>query len=416
MRLSYLFKELYYRRRRTAAAVAGLSIGIALLVLINALSVAFRETGSAPLKAIGADISIQRAGDVPQELDGAVFPCSAVTIHQDEVDRIGKLPGVKGLGSAVLFWNFSPDSFAIVLGLDPENSVGPGILRNHLMAGRFFNGNEPAALAEATYAEHNHLKIGDMVTLGERKYPLIGLVDVSAAAKIAVANLYLPLSEAQKIASASPQVQAVSPFEAGDVNLLFLTADPENIKGLRDSIKQIMGPQATVATPETFLKKLGNLFALSDKFALAASIIAIVVCSLIVLKTMAGNINERAREIGILKSLGWTNHNVTAQIMGESLVQCFLGGVIGLIIAFILSLGLSFLQIKIPIPWDMSPNPHFLPGGGDPIFQTLSLPVTVPLSLAVFALVLSLVIGGLAGGLLSRTIAKIKPAEVLRHE
>jgi len=74
------------------------------------------------------------------------------------------------------------------------------------------------------------------------------------------------------------------------------------------------------------------------------------------------------------------------------------------------------MKVNIPIPWEMSPTPHFLPGGGDQIFKTLRLPVHVPLTLAFFAILLSIVIGGMTGGLLGRHISKIKPSEVLRHE
>ncbi len=164
------------------------------------------------------------------------------------------------------------------------------------------------------------------------------------------------------------------------------------------------------------MKLLGSLFALSDKFTMAASLIAIIVAVLIAFKTMAGNIAERAREIGVLKAVGWTNRNVVTQLLAESVVQCFLAGILGLIIAFIVSVGLGFIQVKIPIPWEMSPTPHFLPGGGDQIFKTLRLPVHISWSLATFAILLSVVIGGLTGGLLGRSISKIKPSEVLRHE
>ena len=56
------------------------------------------------------------------------------------------------------------------------------------------------------------------------------------------------------------------------------------------------------------------------------------------------------------------------------------------------------MKVNIPIPWEMSPTPHFLPGGGDQIFKTLRLPVHVPWILAGFAVLLSVVIGGLTGG------------------
>ncbi|MCX5908236.1 MAG: ABC transporter permease, partial [Deltaproteobacteria bacterium] len=185
---------------------------------------------------------------------------------------------------------------------------------------------------------------------------------------------------------------------------------------LAASLKGILGKKATVATPDSFLKLLGSLFALSDKFTLAASLIAIIVAVLIAFKTMAGNIAERAREIGVLKAVGWTNRNVVAQLLSEAVIQCFLAGLLGLLIAFAVGFGLSFMKVSIPIPWDMAPNPHFLPGGGDQIYKTLRLPVHIPWTLASFAVLLSIIIGGLTGGLLGRHVAKIKPSEVLRHE
>ncbi len=96
MSLHYLMNELYYQRRRTLAAIIGLSIGIALLIVLNALSAAYRQAARAPLKEIGADITVQRPGDVPRELAGVVFPCSAVTIRDDQVKKIRAFPGSGG--------------------------------------------------------------------------------------------------------------------------------------------------------------------------------------------------------------------------------------------------------------------------------------------------------------------------------
>ena len=125
---------------------------------------------------------------------------------------------------------------------------------------------------------------------------------------------------------------------------------------------------------------------------------------------------RRAKEIGVLKTVGWTNRNVVVQILGESLVQCFAGGILGLIIALAVSFGLGFMKISIPIPWEMSPAPHFLPGGGDPIFKTLRLPVHIPWNLALFGILLSVLLGGITGGLLGRHVSRIKPSEAFRHE
>jgi ABC-type antimicrobial peptide transport system permease subunit len=416
MSLHYLMNELYYQRRRTMAAIVGLSIGIALLIVLNSLSAAYRQAAQAPLKEIGADITVQRPGNVPEQLEGSVFPCSAITIRDDQVKKIQGLPGVRGIGKAVLLWVFDPNRAWIVLGIEQNNNVGPATLSRAVTEGRFLDEGKTEALIELSFARQFNIKVGDTISVAKHSYPVVGVVDASRAAKIAVANVYLPLAEAQKLAAASPQVQSVSPFETADVNLLFIKADQEKITSLAAALPTIVDKKATIGTPDSFLKLLGSLFALSDKFTMAASLIAIVVAVLIAFKTMAGNIAERAREIGVLKAVGWTNRNVVTQLLSESVIQCFLAGILGLVIALVASFGLSFITVNIPIPWEMSPTPHFLPGGGDQIFKTLKLPVHVPWTLATFAVLLSVVIGGLTGALLGRNISKIKPSEVLRHE
>lgn len=416
MNLHYLKNELWYQRRRTVAAIVGLSVGIGLLVLLNALSAAYRQAAHAPLKEIGADLTVQRPGDVPKDLAGVVFPCSATTIRDEQVKRIGGLDGVRGIGKAVLLWIFDPDRAWIVLGVEQQNSVGPAVLRAAVTEGRFLESGRPGALVEISYAHQFGIKVGDNIQMAGAQFPVVGMVDASRAAKIAVANVYLPIEDAQNLAAASPQVQSVSPFSPGDVNLLFLKADQEKIPALASTVRTIVGQKATVGTPESFMKLLGSFFALSDKLTMAASLIAIVVAVLIAFKTMAGNIAERAREIGVLKAVGWTNGNVVSQLLAESVIQCLLAGIFGLILAAVAAYGLSFMSVSIPIPWDMSPAPHFLPGGGDQIYKTLRLPIHIHWVLACFGIALSVVIGGITGGLLGRSISRIKPSEVLRHE
>jgi putative ABC transport system permease protein len=415
MNLRYVVKELIQQKRRTIISILGLSIGIALLVILNALSLAYYEAARAPLKEVGADITVQRPGNVPQELSGAVFPCSAVTIRKEEIDRIEKIPGIRGMGKAVLLWVFDQSRAWIVLGIEQDNLIGPAILKNFVVEGRYLESGKSEVLIEAAYAPQFGIKVGDTISVSGRQFPVVGLVDASHASKIAVANLYLPLQEAQALATASKPLQSVSPFGPGDVNLLFIKADQESTTGVASALKGILGEKAAVATPESFLKLLGSLFALSDKFTLAASIIAMLIAVLIAFKTMAGNIAERAREIGVLKAVGWTHRDVTLQLLAEAVIQCFAAGILGLLIAQAAAIGLSFMTVNIPSPWEMSPTPHFLPGGGDPLFKTLRLPVHIPWSLAVFAVILSVVIGGLTGVLLGRHISKIKPSEVLRH-
>lgn len=416
MNLQYLRNELWYQRRRTISAVIGLALGVTLLITINALSSAYRQAARAPLSEIDADITVQRSGNVPQDMTGPVFPCSAVTLKEEEVKRIATLKGVTGIGKAVLLWVFDPNQAWIVLGIEKENSIGPATLKNAISSGRFLGESKSEALVESTFAGRFGILLGDDITIAGENYKVVGLVDASRAPKIAVANVYIGLDDSRRMALVSPQVQSVSPFMDQDVNLLFIRADQHDVPTISAQLREIMGKQSTIASPDSFLKQLGGIFEIFDRFALFASLIAVFVSALVTLKIMAGNINERAREIGILKAVGWTGRNVMSQLLGESLIQGLLGGLLGILVASIIIFGLSFIQISIPIPWDMSPVPHFLPGGDQQIFKTLGLQVTMPWSLAVFAALLSLAIGGITSGLLTKVVSRIKPAEALRHE
>ena len=174
MNLRYMTKELYYQKRRTLTSILGLSIGIALLIILNSLSMAYRQAAQVPLKEIGADITVQRSGDVPRELTGPVFPCSAVTIRKEEVEKIQKLPGVRGIGTGLLLWVFDPNRAWIVLGIEKENSIGPSILRSSVTEGRFLEDGKPEALVEQAYARQFGIKLNDTISVADIKFPVVG--------------------------------------------------------------------------------------------------------------------------------------------------------------------------------------------------------------------------------------------------
>ncbi len=248
MRLMSVWSEIRLRRRRHLTAIVGLAVGVALLLVIHALSAAYKEATRMPLREIGADVNIQKAGDVPEELSGVVFPCSAVTITRGEVEAIKKLPGIRSVAESLLLWIFDGDRFMLVIGIDQGNPLGPGNLKHFLTDGNFFSDSENSVVLDTSYARDENLKVGDGVTILGKEYRVDGIVDASRTSKMIKAHIYLPLAEAQRLAAASPQVQAVSPFAANDVNVLFALADSEAMSGLSGSIKAVVGDKAVVSS------------------------------------------------------------------------------------------------------------------------------------------------------------------------
>src|SRR5262249_41922401 len=91
----------------------------------------------------------------------------------------------------------------------------------------------------------------------------------------------------------------------------------------------------------SFVSMLGNvkLFLLSICGAVVFTIL------LVSANTMAMSVRERVKEIGVLKTLGFTRGNVLTMIVAESVIIAMLGGFLGCVMAYVVCLGLTDIQI-----------------------------------------------------------------------
>lgn len=109
-----------------------------------------------------------------------------------------------------------------------------------------------------------------------------------------------------KVTNAIDQMFANSPFET--------TTDTEK------------------AFSKGFAAQLGNI-ALIVGLVVGAAFVTIL---MIVGNTMVSTVRERTREIGVLKTLGFSGGHILRMVLGESILLALLGGLPGLIIAYLL--------------------------------------------------------------------------------
>jgi putative ABC transport system permease protein len=111
------------------------------------------------------------------------------------------------------------------------------------------------------------------------------------------------------------------------------------------------------------------------------------------LKSQFASIAERTKEIGILKAIGWTDSDVTKQVLLESLLQGITGGLIGVLVGYLVALVVPQLSLV----------------------STQNLVLTVSPFLVLIGL-LGSVGGGIVAGIIPAwRAAKLQPAEALRH-
>ena len=129
----------------------------------------------------------------------------------------------------------------------------------------------------------------------------------------------------------------------------------------------------------------GSFFAV---FVMVSSISA-VVGGIVIMNVMLVSVTERTREIGVRRALGATQQDILRQFLTESLMQCVVGGAIGIGAGFACALALRTLT---------------------------SFPASVQPWVAVLGVVLSSAIGLFFGIYPATKAAKLDPVAALRKE
>ena len=137
---------------------------------------------------------------------------------------------------------------------------------------------------------------------------------------------------------------------------------------------------------EGFAKQVGDIGAIMIAILVAVLFTMLLVAS----NTMAQSVRERTSEVGVLKTLGFTNGSILALVLGESLLIAVLGGGAGLAAAWLI------VQ------------------RGDPTGGMLPIFVLPPANVAVGA-ALVIVLGLVAGALPAVTAMNLKITDALRR-
>ena len=211
-----------------------------------------------------------------------------------------------------------------IAGVDPTTPDIGVVTAALVSSGRFIAASKGAgaheALLSSTYASRENLKVGSKLDLNGTTFTVVGLVRPPLGGQ--TADVYISLPQLQVLAS-----------QKGSVNVLLVRA--ENGASVGDVQKQIetLYPRAQVASAKQVADSIsGSLVdaaSLSKRLGTALAVLAAVAAFLLAVLLTLSSVGKRVRELGTLKALGWTQWLVVRQVMGESLAQGILGGLVG---------------------------------------------------------------------------------------
>ena len=377
--------------------VTAISIALAVsaMVLLTALASSYARAIRVPIETVGADVIVQRQGDVPPKLEGLVFPHPNALLPADIVEQIRATPGVISLTRAVYMWDLEPNRYQSILGID-DDAVGLAALGERLIDGKPIKADSKGVLVDSDFAAKNRIKTSGSVKIGDEAFPVAGIVDAARSGKVVRADVYMPLAVAQALAAAAPQVTALYPFGAHDANLVLVKADRQRLENVVTSITGLLGKQGVVSSELSMRQALSGVLFLSESMGLIIASIISVFAAAFVLRATASAVAERRKEMAVLQAVGWPWRHIREQVLIENLALAAAGAVVGLLLALAVALALGHVSVTVDLPWDLSSTPHFIPEAAINRSQTISAPVAIAWPMAALAAIGSILLGGLA--------------------
>jgi len=316
-----ILKGLWRRRTRTVTTLAGIAIGIAAIITLSGLARGITESYLEVTNSSEAHLVLQAVQGEGQALTlGTPFDASLL-------DRIKILPEVRA-ADGLLYYLARVEGlpFFVVYGVDPH---GIAITRYKITEGVSLaeahsrRDGRPMLLGNIA-ADKLDKGVGDSVRVGESLFRVVGIYETGIS--LFDSGGVMALSDAQALAGMPNQVMYIG----------ILLHHPDRVDAFRERLERILPPDVEVAGTqrgEMLLEMLEYL----DIFAWLVAIVAAMVGGVGMMNTMLMSVQERTREIGVLRAVGWSPGRVLRLIVGEALLLSLTGGVLGVAMGALLT-------------------------------------------------------------------------------
>ena len=358
-----------------------------------------------------------------RDLSGVASAAGGLTVNSIHIEGVVpeqpeggfRTPGGGGAG---------PDNIDFtaltVTGVDHTNTELGAITPARITAGRYFaSGDAREAVLNVSYARANEIEVGDTITLGGKKFTVVGLAQTPLGGQ--ASDVYVELGELQTLSD-----------RVGRVNTVYVRAkSAEQVGALARHIRSAVDGASVTTAKDIADRVSGSLVDAKNvtrKLGLGLSVVALLSAFLIAALLTLASVTKRVRELGTLKALGWPQRLVVRQVTGEALLQGLLGAALGIGLGVAGALAIGALAPSLEATVEAAANTPVFgrfggPGGGPAAAATTAeaasttVDVTAPVSAALMLLAAGLALtGGLfAGAVGGLRAARLRPADALRH-
>ena len=257
--------------------------------------------------------------------------------------------------------------------------------------------------AEQLFGQNMEDALGKTIKVSSGEVRIIGVVD-NGAESLGSLSLIIPRATIAALFmdsnSVFPNVTALAREDA-DIDELCNTIKTkiQEFKGLSgdDESGDVM-----VSSMKSAIDAMNSFMGSFSLIMGAVAGISLLVGGIGIMNMMLTNVTERIREIGIRRALGASRRDITAQFLAESSALCITGGILDVVIGYLLAWALTLFAANSGILNEL--------GASGSIIPSFSI-TTVLLAFAV-----SVGIGVIFGFYPARRAAKLDPVDCLRYQ
>jgi ABC-type antimicrobial peptide transport system permease subunit len=404
----YALKELTKRKSRALLSILGIMFSVALLVGVLAVSQSVEQSAMQPMKSAGADMLVQLHGE-PCAFETVKLPTNLNAMPAEAFDSLGDNGEVSAMAGVLEFLSFKDGHPTIITGLNPDiTDIGP-IKPTYkkgecceIVEGRYLQNTDTyTAVVDKEFAASEDLNVGSKIDIGGKDFEVLGVINTGRNARIAGAQVFIPIGTAQQIVN------------KGDIyTTVFLKLSSQADPGaMEKKIRSAVGENVTITTSADFLATVAGMSAMTNTMAAGISLIIIVLVTLFVIKSSLAAVYERKEEIGVMKAVGWRDGDVIKLITIENIIQSLIGGIVGCFIAYVITY-LFVMNSNFAIPKTIASYPACAT-------STLSTDLTVNVVFSPYLILIGIsaavILGILAGYAGSKRISSLLPNEALRQ-
>ena len=257
--------------------------------------------------------------------------------------------------------------------------------------------------AEQLFGQNMENALGKTIKVSSGEVRIIGVVD-NGAESLGSLSLIIPRATIAALVTDSnsvfPNVTALA-REGADIDELCDTIKTkiQEFKGLSgdDESGDVM-----VSSMKSAIDAMNSFMGSFSLIMGAVAGISLLVGGIGIMNMMLTNVTERIREIGIRRALGASRRDITAQFLAESSALCITGGILGVVIGYLLAWALTLFAANSGILNELGASGSIVP----------SFSITTVL----LAFAASVGIGVIFGFYPARRAAKLDPVECLRYQ